>query len=42
MTNFEADAEIQKIAEAYALDMIDYAKQTHGIISIGLMKAFSR
>ena len=31
MSNFEADAEIQKIAEAYALDMIDYAKQTHGI-----------
>jgi hypothetical protein len=31
MSNFEADAEIQKIAEAYALDMIDYAKQTHGV-----------
>jgi hypothetical protein len=31
MSNFEADPEIQKIAEAYALDMIDYAKLTHGI-----------
>ena len=31
MSNFEADQEIQKIAEAYALDMIDYAKQTYGI-----------
>jgi len=31
MSKFEADPEIQKIAEAYALDMIDYAKQTYGI-----------
>jgi hypothetical protein len=31
MSNFEADPEIQKIAEAYALRMIDYAKDTHGI-----------
>jgi hypothetical protein len=31
MSNFEPDLEIQQIAESYALDMIDYAKQTYGI-----------
>jgi len=31
MGNFEADVEIQQIAEAYALDMIDYAKHSHGV-----------
>ena len=31
MSNCEPDLEIQQIAEGYALDMIDYAKQTYGI-----------
>jgi hypothetical protein len=31
VSNFDADPTIQQIAEAYALDMVDYAKQAHGI-----------
>jgi hypothetical protein len=31
VSNFDADPKIQQIAEAYALDMVDYAKQSHRI-----------
>lgn len=31
MSNFDADPTIQEIAEAYALDMVDYAKNEHEI-----------
>ena len=31
MSNFDADPKVQQVAEAYALDMVDYAKDTHGI-----------
>jgi hypothetical protein len=31
VSNFEADPRIQQIAEAYALDMVDHARQVHGL-----------
>src|SRR5262245_12419587 len=32
LSHFEADREIQEIAEAYSLDMIDFASQKFGIV----------